>query len=63
MPYTSFTKSKGGIRVSKKGGGGFTAHTTSMAQAHKTAAMRELAAHGKLRVARRRNPGAAALSS
>lgn len=54
MPYTSFKKTKGGIRVSKAGGGGFTAHTSSMVEAHKTAGMRELAKHGKLRVANKR---------
>jgi hypothetical protein len=54
MPYTSFKRTGKGIRVSKKGGGGFTAHTTSKAQAHKTAALRELASKGKLRVAKKR---------
>jgi len=61
MPYASFTKTRGGVRVSKAGGGGFTAHTSSVAEAHRTAALRELAAHGKLRVAKKRNPGASAL--
>jgi hypothetical protein len=54
MPYDKFTKRGNTVRVHKKGGGGFTSHSPSKAKAHKTAAMREMAAKGTLRVAKRR---------
>lgn len=54
MPYDKFTKTDGKVRVHKRGGGGFTSHSPSKAKAHRTAALREAAARGKLRVAKRR---------
>ncbi|KPK68169.1 hypothetical protein AMJ82_08895 [candidate division TA06 bacterium SM23_40] len=53
MPYTRFKRRGKQVDVYKDGKA-FTSHSPSKAKAHKTAAMREMAEKGKLRVAKKR---------
>lgn len=54
MPYTRFVKRKGNVDVYKKEGGkevkAFTSKGPSLQAAHRTAAIREMAKKGKLRI-------------
>jgi len=54
MPYSSFTATKKGIVAEKTHGGSVTFHTKSKSEAHRRAAIREMAARGQLRIQRGR---------
>lgn len=56
MPYGAFKKNpNGGVDVYMKDGSlAFHSNSNSVAQAHRTAAIRELAKHGKLHISRKK---------